>query len=133
MHAARMVVRQSKSEPTQVSQACLLEHRLLNTFSTNVARQRDRSRAMQRTVLPRLAVYANVRPHRRAVVTMAAATVQLPAAYEELCKKLRDLNALNGACAVCGSVFPRAEASPVTVYRTDRLPATAGSVISLLK
>lgn len=28
---------------------------------------------------------------------MAAATAEAPAAYEELCKKLRDLNALNGA------------------------------------
>lgn len=51
---------------------------------------------MQRALIPRLAVLAGSRPRARSVVTMAAA-VQQPEAYDELCKKLRDLNALNGA------------------------------------
>lgn len=52
---------------------------------------------MQRAVLPKVAVFASHRPHARTAVIMAAATAEAPAAYEELCKKLRDLNALNGA------------------------------------
>ena len=66
---------------------------------------------MQRALIPRLAVLAGSRPRARLVFTMAAA-VQQPEAYDELCKKLRDLNALNGAACRSGPQWDSLQPSP---------------------